>query len=127
MITMTETTTGTDDQQSDEMIDDNDEKGESGQAPHGANNKFTEAVKEAPPVGGKPWPVEAMDQKASLCDRIRIWYGTLFYSYMNPIFQKGMNQFKSAEHLDQKDLFEVPSNMASEKLVERFWYVLFCG
>jgi ABC-type multidrug transport system fused ATPase/permease subunit len=74
--------------------------------------------------GPKPWPV---DHHKCPTGHNFVWGGTLvnwyhvcFYSYMNPIFKKGMNQFKSGEHLDLDDLFSVPSDMSSAKLVQKF-------
>ena len=112
---MTETA-GTDDQQSD-----------CGAAPEKGDNKTTtnkkdEQQQQHQQQQTKPWPVHRQP-KSSLREALRDLYMTLSYSYMNPIFQKGMNQFKSGEHLDLEDLFEVPSNMSSAHLVERFWYV----
>lgn len=67
----------------------------------------------------KPWPVDR--RKQTLGESLHDLYMSLSYTYMNPIFEKGMNQFKSGEHLDLEDLFAVPHDMSSGVLVQKFW------
>ena len=112
---MTETA-GTDDQQS----DDHDDINENGGPSTRAEGPTKTVAKQQDPHGNKPWPVDRR-KHATLRERLRNLFMTLSYSYMNPIFEKGMNQFKSGEHLDMEDLFEVPPSMSSAYLVEKFW------
>ena len=120
MTSMTDTA-GTDDQQSDNVTD-------NGSSPpylpaegrtkmngkkDGHAGQHDDQVK-------KPWPVDRRNH-TSLRKTLHDLYISLSYSYMNPIFEKGMNQFKSGEHLDLEDLFGVPENMSSAFLVEKFW------
>ena len=107
----TKVTVGTEDPQSD-MDDD-----------RGTPTTERERAREKtePFNGAKPWPVEREGCTATTpCDTFVDWYNKLSYSYMNPIFQKGMNQFKSGQHLDMDDLFRVPTEMSSAVLVKRF-------
>lgn len=120
MPSMTETA-GTDDQQSDDN-DDNDDIDENGGPSTSAEGATKPIAKQQTPQGSKPWPVDRRNH-ATLREMLRNLYLSLSYSYMNPIFEKGVNQFKSGEHLDLEDLFEVPPGMSSAYLVEKFWYV----
>lgn len=67
----------------------------------------------------KTWPEVPLEVK-----RPSTWwraiYGKWSYSYMDPILKKGRRQFKSKEHLEMSDLFQVPSDMHSRSLVTKF-------
>ena len=111
---MTETT-NTDDQNSDVVIE---------QEPLPSEGPTVEArptdEKTDFESGGRPWPVHE-GKHSSLKGVLGEMYESLSYSYMNRIFEKGMKQFKSGDHLDLEDLFEVPQEMSSANLVDKFW------
>uniref|UniRef100_A0A7S3L4V8 ATP-dependent transporter ycf16 n=1 Tax=Amphora coffeiformis TaxID=265554 RepID=A0A7S3L4V8_9STRA len=114
MKSMTETA-NTDDQNSDDIID---------QEPRPSEGPTAEArqhdEKTAVESGGRPWPAH-QGKHSSLRGVLHETYESLSYSYMNRIFEKGMKQFKSGDHLDLEDLFEVPQDMSSAHLVDKFW------
>ena len=107
-------TTNTDDQTSDGVMDNKEpgpSEGPEAEAKQNAEKKGFE-------TGDRPWPVERGNGSGGF---IRDMYELLSYSYMNRIFEKGMKQFKSGEHLDLEDLFEVPKDMSAAYLVDKFW------
>lgn len=106
MLTETKTT---DEQPSEEMSEEHDQ-----QQPRRRKSR-------AHQDGSKPWPVDNRSSYASLWEAFTDMCNSLTYTYMNPILEKGRNQFKSGDHIDVDDLFEVPPHMSSAVLVSRFW------
>lgn len=112
-------TTNTDDQPSEEVVE--DERHVPSEGPTAEAKSNADKVEGFQKGGNRrPWPVD-QGNYASFGAILRDFYASLSYSYMNRIFEKGMKQFKSGEHLDLEDLFEVPENMSSAFLVDRFW------
>jgi len=68
----------------------------------------------------KAWP-ENFGRERNIKRWLLGIYNRWSYSYMNPVLRKGRRQFKDGEHLLLEDLYEVPDDMRSELLVERFW------
>jgi len=118
MKSMTDTT-NSDDQNSDDVLDQETLpcEGPAAEAQEQTPNRDEKTDFES---GGRPWPVHRGNH-SSLNGILREIYELLSYSYMNRIFEKGVKQFKSGDHLDLKDLFEVPQDMSSAYLVEKFW------
>jgi hypothetical protein len=73
---------------------------------------------------GNPWPEYLGGREpVRICVWIQDVYTSWSFSYMNPILRKGKRQFKDGHHLGLDDLYDVPEDMRSEYLVQRFWYV----
>jgi hypothetical protein len=70
---------------------------------------------------GNPWPEYLGGRRARICGWFRDVFTSWSFSYMNPILRKGKRQFKDGHHLTLEDLYDVPDDMRSEYLVQRFW------
>ena len=107
-------TTGTDDQQSDDMPEDNERVPAEGPAKR-------KCEKEAPYEGAKPWPGSHRRNDSSLWDRLRNLCDMLSYSYMNPILDKGSKQtLDDGTHLSPENLYRVPTSMEAAFLEDKF-------
>jgi hypothetical protein len=97
----------------------------------GNNSKKSQEESESFKFGtDNPWPEYLVGSgggnksRAGMC----VWWfrnvcTSWSFSYMNPILRKGKRQFQDGHHLTLEDLYDVPDDMRSEYLVQRFWYV----